>query len=337
MRSRRWAGWSDERLLDARLCDLGLTIAGSPLEPQIGRLYRALERRGIRFRPHSWLSDCWFSPDGIPGFAIPFYLAHPRLAQLEKRRMLELEGGTGQECQKLMRHETAHALANAYRLHLRHAWQRGFGRPARTYPESYLPRPESRGYVINLGGWYAQSHPHEDWAETFAVWLDPRSRWHERYRGWPALRKLELVDSLMHEIATHPPALRTRRVVDPLASLRITLREYFEHKQQLAGDAFPRFHSQQLERIFPPARGHLDEPAARFISRHRAGITTLVAHWTGAPRYRVSLTLTHAAQLAAGLGLRAPADRTCPELPLASALVMLYMGSLRAGRSRLAL
>ncbi|MHB8257400.1 MAG: putative zinc-binding metallopeptidase [Acidiferrobacterales bacterium] len=333
----RWAGWSEQRLLDTRLCDLGLTLARSPLEQQIAVLYRELDRRGIRFRPHCWLSDCWFSPDGVPGFAIPFYLAHPRLAQLEKRWMLELEGGSRQECQKLMRHETAHALANAYRLHRRHEWRRRFGRAARSYPESYLPRPDSRSYVINLDGWYAQSHPHEDWAETFAVWLDPRSGWHERYRGWPALRKLEYVDALMQEIGQQRQALHNRRHVDSVSTLRLTLRQYFEQKQERLGAAYPRFHRQQLERIFPAARSRRTEPAARFIRRHRRDALVAVSLWTAAPRYRVNLTLTHMAQLADELDLHAPADGGCAQLPQVSALIMLYMGSLRAGSSRLTL
>ncbi len=241
------------------------------------------------------------------------------------------------EFRKLMRHETAHALANAYRLHLRHEWQRRFGRAARSYPESYLPRPGSRSYVINLDGWYAQSHPHEDWAETFAVWLDPRSNWRERYRGWPALRKLEYVDTLMQEIGQRRTALHNRRSVDPISTLRLTLREYFEQKRQRLGSAYPRFHRQQLERIFPAARSRHIEPAARFIRRHRRDAIAEVAFWTAAPRYRVSLTLEHMARLADELDLYAAADGECAKLPLVSALVMLYMGSLHAGSSRLTL
>ena len=51
--------------------------------------------------------------------------------------------------------------------------------------------------MLHLPAWYAQAHPAEDFAETFAVWLTPRSQWRRRYRGWPALQKLEYIDELM--------------------------------------------------------------------------------------------------------------------------------------------
>ena len=105
-----WAALPDDELLTWRMCDLGLHIEGTVLEERIERLYDELEYRGIRFRPHFWLSDEWFSPDGVPGIAIPFYLAHPRLARLERKQMLEVEGGTEDWCLRILRHEAGHAL-----------------------------------------------------------------------------------------------------------------------------------------------------------------------------------------------------------------------------------
>ena len=77
------------------------------------------------------------------------------------------------------------------------SWRATFGKASRPYPDIYRPRPASRDFVLHLGHWYAQSHPTEDFAETFAVWLQPRARWRREYQGWPALRKLEYVDELM--------------------------------------------------------------------------------------------------------------------------------------------
>jgi hypothetical protein len=114
-----WASLRDEKLLDIRLCDLRVGIEGTSLEERIARLHRELEARGLRFRPHAWLSDEWFSPDGVPGIAIPFYLAHPRLARLERRQVGEVEGGTAAWCMKILRHEAGHAIDTAYRLHRR--------------------------------------------------------------------------------------------------------------------------------------------------------------------------------------------------------------------------
>ena len=75
-------------MLRLRISDLPLRIEGTPLENRVARLYEELERRGLAFRPHVWLAEEWFTPDGVPGIAIPFYLADPRLMKLERNRML---------------------------------------------------------------------------------------------------------------------------------------------------------------------------------------------------------------------------------------------------------
>src|SRR5262252_6986419 len=116
MADPEWASWPDEKLLEVRLCDLGLTIAGTDLEQRIGEIGNELEQRGLVFRPHYWLSDEWFTPDNVPGIAIPFYLAHPRLARLELAQMLEVEGGDPEWCLRILRHEVGHAIDNAYQL-----------------------------------------------------------------------------------------------------------------------------------------------------------------------------------------------------------------------------
>lgn len=168
-----WAGYDDERLLDVRMCDLGVTLEESGLEPRLDQLRAELAGHGLEFRPHFWLSEEWFCPDGVPGIAIPFYLAHPRLARLEEKQTLEVEGGTPQWCLRILRHEAGHAIENAFRLRQRRRRQALFGHSSVAYPKFYLPRPYSRNYVVHLDGYYAQSHPDEDFAETFAVWLTP--------------------------------------------------------------------------------------------------------------------------------------------------------------------
>ena len=185
--------------------DLELTIESSRLEDNIHQLYAELEQKGIVFRPYFWISDEWFTPDGIPGIAIPFYLFHPRLARLEFDQMLEVEGGTPEWCMRILRHETGHAIDNAYRLRRKRKRQELFGRSSKPYPDYYTPKPYSKSFVQHLDMWYAQSHPDEDFAETFAVWLDPNSTWQERYADWPALKKLEYIDALMRGVAGKEP------------------------------------------------------------------------------------------------------------------------------------
>ena len=199
-----WSTWPDERLLELRICQLGVTIEGSPIEARIADLQRELDARGLTFNPHFWLSAEWFSPDSVPGVAIPFYLAHPRLEKLERAQMLEVEGGTPEWCLKILRHEAGHAIDNAYKLRQRLRRQQIFGPSYMQYPEYYTPKPYSKSFVLHLDSWYAQSHPDEDFAETFAVWLNPQSDWRARYADWPALKKLEYMDSLMSEVAGKP-------------------------------------------------------------------------------------------------------------------------------------
>ena len=177
----------------------------------------------------------------MPGIAIPFYLAHPRLMRLERSQMLAVEGGTPDWCLQILRHEAGHAFDNAYELRRRRRRVRLFGSPSTPYPDFYLPRPYSKSFVLHLDSWYAQSHPDEDFAETFAVWLTPDSDWRRRYAEWGALRKLEYMDELMREVARLRPVERTRRRVEPLERLRTTLRKHYARKRAHYGVDYPNF------------------------------------------------------------------------------------------------
>jgi hypothetical protein len=281
-----------EALLDVRLCDLGLEIPGTALEARIERLHGELARAGLAFRPYVWLSTDWFTPDGSTGFAIPFYLAHPRLTALEHAQMLEAEGGTREQCMKLLRHECGHALDNAYRLHYRGEWRETFGRWTEPYRDDYRAEPGSRDFVQNLGRFYAQSHPAEDYAESFAVWLASGSRWQQTYAGWPALRKLHRLDAMMREIAREPPRVRTRDRPESLPRLRMTLREYYRRKKAAYGPIRPWSRDRQLARLFrKPIPGARRENAATFLRRLRGDLVARVAALTGHHRYLVDQAL----------------------------------------------
>src|SRR5258708_8659861 len=159
LKAEDWTALSDEKLLEVRMCDLGLTIAGTELEQHIAQLNAELDARGLTFRPHYYLSDEWFTPDGVPSVAIPFYLAHPRLARLERAEMLEVEGGDPESCLRILRHEAGHAIDNAYQLQRRPTRRRLFGDPKTQYPEYYTPQPNSKSLVPHLHPWHAHSHP----------------------------------------------------------------------------------------------------------------------------------------------------------------------------------
>jgi len=283
-----WESASDRDLLDLRLRDLGLDWRDTWLADRVEQLHGELEARGLRLRPHVWLSTEWFSPDGIPGIAIPFFLAHERLMRLEKRMMLAVEGSSDRECMKLLRHEAGHAACTAYRLHRRPRWRDTFGPYGKPYPDSYVPRARSRNHVQHLRGWYAQAHPAEDFAETFAVWLAPNSRWRSRYRGWPALQKLEVVDSMMDSIAGRPTKVRSRRHVEPVSRSSMTLREYYEQKHERYGASFPSIFDEDLLVLFSSDHHFRRRPtAASFLRRARPHIRDVVGRWTGEVAYTV--------------------------------------------------
>jgi hypothetical protein len=287
-----WADLADQDLLSLRFKDLHLRITGTWLEERVDQLYENLDARGMNFRPHVWLSSEWFSPDGVPGVAIPFYLAHPRLMRLEEKQMLQVEGGTASSCIKILRHEAGHAIDNAYRLHRRKDWRQAFGLWSQPYPETYQPKANSRKYVLHLGSWYAQAHPAEDFAETFAVWLNPRSRWKQQYAGWPAIKKLEYVDRLMAEIARQTPPVRSRRRVEPLAALNLTLREHYRKKRLHYADDWPDFFDSDLTRLFSTDPRHAHRPtAASFLRKIRPELRQLVAEWTSTHPYTIDQVL----------------------------------------------
>lgn len=283
-----WASLPDEQLLCFRLKDLKVTVEDTWLEDCLNKLHEELEAHGLRIRPHAWISSEWFSPEGTPGIAIPFYLAHPRLMRLEKKMIIDVEGGTWSECMRILRHEAGHVVQHSYHLHRRRRWQQLFGPSSRRYPRYYRPNPASRQFVQHLRLWYAQSHPDEDFAETFAVWLRPRSQWRTRYAGWPALKKLEYVDELMADIATQRPLLTSRDRVDPLNQLTETLAEHYKKKQALYAVDTPTSYDRDLLRLFSADPRHRRLlPASLFIRRHRAKVRELVAKWTG--EYQLTL------------------------------------------------
>ncbi len=329
----RWAKLSDDALLDVRLCDLGVGVEDGALGENVARLHGELEQAGLRFRPYQWLSTDWFTPDGVTGFGIPFFLAHPRLARLERKQMFEVEGGTQEWCIKLLRHETAHALDNAYRLRRRKAWREHFGPTSAPYRRSYVPNPNSRKFVINVDNFYAQSHPVEDFAETFAVWLRPGGRWRHRYASWPvALRKLRFVEALMRELRDAKPLVRTQERMDSLPTIRFTLREYYARKKSIWSEEDLTIYDRDLLRLFSDAAGNgRHQRAAAFLRSHRSELRGRVANWTGQYAFVVDEVLKGMIMRAQALKLRLA--RPQREV-LRDAIVMLTVHTMRHVRRR---
>lgn len=333
------SSWPDDKLLDLRINQLGVTIEASALQDRIVALQGEIEARGLTaFTPHFWLSAEWFSPDGVPGVAIPFYLAHPRLEKLERALMLEVEGGTPDWCMKILRHEAGHAIDNAYKLRLRRRRQQLFGPSYMQYPNYYTPKPYSKSFVLHLDSWYAQSHPDEDFAETFAVWLNPHSDWRTRYTDWPALKKLEYMDALMTEIGAKPMLVTSRRKLEPIQSLRKTLRAHYERKRRHYGVEHPHFYDRDLRRLFSSAADHAGNiKAARFIARVRKDVRRMVSAWTGEYQYTIDQVLESMITRCNEMNLRLKQSEDSTKSDFLVMLTVQTMNYLHSGRHRVAL
>ncbi|MCR9204545.1 MAG: putative zinc-binding metallopeptidase [Halobacteriovoraceae bacterium] len=258
--------------LDTRLCDLRLNLRNTWAQSCIQKLYLELNAKDIRFKPHVWISDDWFSPDGVPGFAIPFFLLHPKLIALEKEMVGYAEGASRQWCMKLMRHETGHAIDNAFHLRKNKTRQSLFGLTSVKYPDSYIPNKRSRDYVRHLEDHYAQAHPDEDWAETFATWLTPRSAWRKTYANWGALNKLQLVDEMMENIKGKRPLVTNRSRIEDISTNTMSLKEYYrEKRKRLKLNERPLF-QRDMKKIFStngevPAWKYLHETTQTIIGQ----------------------------------------------------------------------
>ncbi len=323
-----WADADDSALLRIRVCDLRVGIEGSGVERRIGRLYRELVTRGFTFLPSCYLATEWLCPDLVPLIGIPFCLAHPRLMRLEKTMMLEVEGETEAECMKLLRHECGHAVNYAYRLYRRSRWRELFGPMHAAYdPHEYDMRPYSRQFVVHLRDNYAQAHPDEDFAETFAVWLTPGLDWRARYRDWGALAKLEYVDHLMRGIADQPPVVTGGPRHFAASTTRATLATYFARKQKEFSQGYVGFYDSMLRRLFAatPAPDRL--PARRFLTVHRRALVDTVADWTRAPKYAADRLVRRLAQRAGELDLHLRTPEAAALLPVGSCLTSLVLAA----------
>ena len=294
---------STAELLRTKFCDLPIRLKGALVEQRARRVFDELAERGIMVRPSIWLSEEWFNPDGVNGFAIPFYLVHPRLIRLERKLMLEAEGVAENECLRILRHETGHAVDEGFQLYRTPNYRRVFGSPRQPYPTSYAVRPHSRDHVLHLNAWYAQAHPVEDFAETFAVWLRPRRLWRRQYRDWPALEKLEAVNRWMADCANRSPVLKARHPVAELADNRRTLADHYDEKRAFYGVGNTTRFDTALHRIFPDSATSGRKSAVGVLRAIRTPLRKEVARPLGVPAYAVDQVLRQLIQRARALGL----------------------------------
>lgn len=317
-----------QELLGRPIRELALKLEGSPVERFVEQLYRELEAKGLtKFRPACYLTDEWGCPSGEPVIGIPFYLAHAALAKLEAETN-DLEGA--HEIMMYLRHEAGHAFTYAYKLHNKPEWKQMFGPFRRPYRDNYRPVPFSRDYVRHLPGWYAQKHPDEDFAETFAVWLTPRSNWRKRYRGWNAMEKLRYLDRLARQLGKTEPARRRGRADITVDEMETTVAEFYHQaaREEVAvTELTPDTDLRDLFRV--SKRRKNGQPAREFLHRHRKAVIDKVAQWTGAQRPLIKALMDTIEKRAGELDLRADQKQEAEQLAeitaYATALVMTYV------------
>jgi len=330
MEAPDWAALTDEQLLERRISKLGLRLETTPLEPLIQQLYTELSANGLAFRPPTHIGDEWFVPIGVPAIFVPFFLVHDRLRALERSMMLEVEGETPEWFMKLMRHEAGHAYMYAYRLTRKKKWQEMFGQTSdEETPSFYRPRPFSRSYVMHLDDWYAQAHPDEDFAETFAIWLTPDFDWRKRYADWKALQKLEYVDELMKSLAGKPPVHSPKFRVADYDFLNVKLKTYYARKRKVFEDTYPGFYDVDLKQLFSAPTGI---KASSYLRQRRRRIMNSVAQWTNEKKFRVNKLLTRLIDRSDELGLRVQNDDPQQDFRVASYITTLVMNYLFTGK-----
>jgi hypothetical protein len=326
-----WAGYSDDMLLSLRFRDLGLRIENTELQPYIHEVYTELEARELTFMPQTYLADEWMTPDGDPVIGIPFFLAHPRLKKLEEKLCLDVEGGTKSSFKQLLRHEVGHAYNYAYLLHRKKQWKELFGPFSKKYSDTYIFRPYSKSFVRHLDDWYAQCHPDEDFAETFAVWLTPHLDWENKYRGWRALEKLRYVDMVMRQIRGTPPAVAKGEKYYAINRLTMRLQTYYRRKRKLSRQEYPDFHDSDLKRIFGGGAAADKVPASKVLREYRKSILDSVAAWSGGKKFHVNRLMQDLIERCDELDLHVSCSETESVLKVTAYITSLMMNYLVTG------
>ena len=316
--------------------DLGLTIAGSLLEPTLAEFAAELDRAGIRkVRPRFYLSTEWGVCEGTVAIAIPFYLARPELTEFHAERVGHLEGVGRLDLLRYLRHEMGHVVNYAYRLFETPDWLELFGAMDQPYREEFRVEPFSRRYVRNLPGWYAQKHPDEDWAETFAVWMTPDRDWHADYAEWPeALAKLQYCDHTMAALADCDPIVTADDMDEDVSVLTVSVEEFYDQGSGPIEHPPPGLDA-ALRSVFEAH--HVSEPsslrqAAPLIRRLERPMMAEIYRWTGHFPERVRPLVGYLAARAEGLGLAyAEADEPAVIVAVTCLVTTLAMNHVQRG------
>jgi hypothetical protein len=286
-------GINYQRFLTTKISDLELDVNES-LAPSFKRLKKELRSHRILLWPDFYFGNEWGCVNKKISISIPFYLANPELKDLEG------ETPTNEEVMKILRHETGHAINYGYKLWQEKEWRETFGDFSKRYPTQYLSRvnPWSKSYVRHLhylgDPHYAQKHPDEDWAETFAIWLDPRSRWKVKYRNWPtALKKLSCVERLMRKIGGKEPFNPKRQHDGVYSMIDETVSEWWGLDGEILDRELQEYLNDMNELFIRSSNGRKKLlPAWKLIRKYARLLTERVSLWiSGSNKHTIRKSL----------------------------------------------
>jgi hypothetical protein len=291
------ASFQEARFGSTPIRNLNLAIEGTDLEDVLKEFERERERLELKLRSHYYLSTEWGVPFGTVSIAIPFYLARRDLRELHAEKVGDVEGASGADILRYLRHELGHVVNYAYKLYEREDWLTQFGSITQPYRDDYRPEPFSPRFVRHLPGWY------EDWAETFAVWMTPGLDWKTEYQAWPiALGKLNYCERIMGVLKGKEPLVTITELDEDVAELTYSVEDFYQ-QQALGEERLPPGLDGAVRAIFDdlnPAGDKMPErtPASTLIRKLLRTLPRQVYRWTGHFPERTQALLRHLAERA---------------------------------------
>ncbi|HUP49706.1 MAG TPA: putative zinc-binding metallopeptidase [Thermoanaerobaculia bacterium] len=325
-----------QHLLPVPIKELGLKLEGSPIEGYVQQLFKELDSKGLKhFRPAFYLTSEWGCPSEEPVIGVPFYLADRRLGAIESA-INDLENE--REIMMYMRHEAGHAFNYAYELYNTEEWHELFGPFRRPYRDRYRFVPFSKNYVRHIAGWYAQKHPDEDFAETFAVWLAPGSKWRQKYKDWPAMKKLRYVDRICRELGEVHPKRPLGETDFTVEDMEETIAEFYKDHARDESDLIGTLALEaDLDDIFLHPEQVAEERSAKAgpaVMLHRKDIVDKVSYWTGVRRPLVKTLVESVAAKAEEMGLVVDRNREAEHIVELTTYITTLAMNFFVGRRR---
>jgi hypothetical protein len=209
-----------------------------------------------------------------------------------------------------LRHEAGHCFNYAHKLYETEEWKKLFGDYNRPYREDYKPQPFSKKYVVHISGWYAQKHPDEDFAETFAVFMTPGSDWEARYKGWGALKKLQYMKSVVERLGNGPPLVNLEERDLDVDQMEETVLDHYRLRalEEKVDVQLGEHLDQDLCNLFEdPKEGA--PGAAMLLRAERQDMLESVTQYSGVSRAVVKSLLDHLLERTQALGLTVELDQ----------------------------